>query len=160
MIEIALQFQRLALGGHDALMHGGVRKTRRAALEQAQHVVGPPAAVADVLAAEIRQAGDLVRVGARVGQDVLDFTRQFGRDALIGVDGQHPVARRQIQRAIFLRAETRPIGRDFNARTQGLGQFDGAVGAARIHHDEFVGEGYGLQAGGDVRRFVLGDDDD
>src|SRR5690606_25336698 len=54
MLQMAAQPQRLALR-HDALVHGRIVEARGAALEEPQHVVGPPAAMADEAAAEIRQ---------------------------------------------------------------------------------------------------------
>ncbi len=66
----------------------------------------------------------------------------------------------QIEGAVFLRAEAGPVGGLDNPRTEAGGNFAGAVAAARIDDDPFVGKGDRAQTVADVAALVVGDDDD
>ena len=90
---------------------------------------------------------------------MLHLGAQFRRDPLIGVERQHPIAARQIQRTIFLRTKARPVitGRDLCLQlARDIGR---AVGTGRIEHDDFIGPRHGLQAARDDARLVFGDYD-
>src|SRR5262249_49452052 len=87
-----------------------------------------------------------------------DLAGERGRDALVGIDRQHPVALRERQRKVLLRPEAMPVVR-LDARTPLARERDGAVGAAGIDHDALVAEHKRVEAGADVRLLVLGDHD-
>ena len=135
-----------------------IRESRLRAPAEPQGVVGSPAAVVHHLAAELRPARDAVAV-VRTGPDRRpDLGLQLGRDALVGVEREHPVARGERKAARHLRAVARPVGDD-DARSRGARDRRGLVGAARIEHQHLVGEGGAGDAVGDPRGLVLGDDD-
>src|SRR5690606_30517787 len=89
-----------------------------------------------------------------------DGLLQLWRDAFIGVHRQHPLLGGQVERAVLLRTEARPVGRFDHVRALLAGDLARPVAAARIEHDDFIGEGDRVETRADVRFFVLGDDDD
>ena len=69
-----------------------------------------------------------MRVGTGIGtgigttiespiDDTLDLASQFITDDFVGIQGQHPVAARQVERPVLLHPEPRPVGLD-DTRTQ------------------------------------------
>jgi len=80
----------------------------------------------------------------------------FG-EGFIGVEAEHPLAPRLLQCELFLGRIAQPRVIDDGgppAAAEGLS----AVGAARIHHHDFVGEGNTLQQPFDAVHLVLGND--
>lgn len=81
------------------------------AFVQAQDAIGIPTAVAHKASEKIVTAGDAVD-GAALGgvQYLKNSLPEFWRDALIGIDHQHPVAGGVILRALALNAIASPVG--------------------------------------------------
>ncbi len=81
------------------------------AFVQAQDAIGIPTAVAHKASEKIVTAGDTVD-GAALGgvQYLKNSLPEFWRDALIGIDHQHPVAGGVILRALALNAIASPVG--------------------------------------------------
>src|SRR5690606_30628069 len=78
-----------------------------AAVEQAQHPVRVGIAVAEEAAEVLAQAVEAVAGGVReaAGALGLDAGAQFRRDALVGVQAQHPVVAGLLHRELLLAAE-------------------------------------------------------
>ena len=141
-----------------ALMDQRVVEFCFAAAEQAQHIIGRPARMPQLAAAEARTARQLPAIGAGVGKRRLDRAGKFWRRPLVGIDRQHPLTGRQRQRIILLRPKPAPLVK-LDAGALRLGDVDGAVAAAAIDHDPLVAERDAVEAIADIRRLVAGDDD-
>ncbi|OIQ78865.1 hypothetical protein GALL_394190 [mine drainage metagenome] len=142
------------------LVNDVVRKTCRAAPKQPHHLIRIPAAMSHELTAIARQTGHAIGVsGIRAGDDGADFGGQLGRDALIGVDGQDPVATGKIKSAIFLRAEAWPVGHDLESGAGAACNAFSVVGAAAIQNDDFIAPLQTGQARGQVMCLVAGNQD-
>src|SRR5690606_2915856 len=132
---------------------------RAPAPHQAQLPVGIPAAVADPTTQVPRATPDGVACERRVGgQRRPDRLAQRRGAALVGVEAQHPVAARLLERELLLGHVARPVAHDHPARVLAR-DLHRAVAAARIDHDDLVAEGHALQARGDAVGLVAADHD-
>ena len=93
-----------------------------------------------------------------VGELVLDFRTQLGRDTLVGVEIQHPFETCLIERELLLLAVTGPIA-DEDAVGELAHDVEGAVVRARIDDDDLVAPRHALEAGSNVVLFVVTNDD-
>src|SRR5690606_28815624 len=145
----------------EALVDHVVAEARPAPPEQAHHAVAQPVTEPQRLPGEARAAPDPEGVGvARRADGRQDGIPQAWRDDLVGIDGEDPVARGKIERAVLLPAETGPVGLHRHAGSGGPRERDGVVGAARVDHDDLVGEVDGAQAALQAVRLVERDEDD
>ena len=128
--------------------------------KEAQGVIGVPAQMPDPAAAEVVFPGHPVAVQGAVGFDHgQDFLLQGRRHPLIRVQAEDPLAPGLVQGKILGAAKTLPGGGQHPVGI-GPGQLHGAVGAARVHHHDFVGKAHRRQAFADIGLLVQGDDDD
>jgi hypothetical protein len=112
------------------------------AIEHA-HEVEPPQLAPHVrheLAHELfrpvqREAVFRIRVRA---ERLLDGTRELGRDDLVGVYLHDPVVRRELDGLAMLTQPSEPR-LVLDARARALRDLDGAIRAARIEYENFVG---------------------
>src|SRR5438046_1328434 len=79
-------------------------------------------------------------------------------DGLVGVEAQHPVVLRLVDRVLLLLAEAEPFLLH-EARAVAPRDFRGAVAASGIDDHDLVGEGEALEAGREDRRGVASDQD-
>ena len=116
------------------------------AFVQAQDAIGIPTAVAHKASEKIVTAGDAVD-GAALGgvQYLKNSLPEFWRDALIGIDHQHPVAGGVILRALALNAIASPVGMGIDLGAEAAGQLNGVVGAAGVEDDNFIRPANGAQ---------------
>ena len=135
-------------------------KTRGAALEQARDVIRPPTRMTHEAAAVARQPRQ-PECGVVAGRRhrPFDFDAQFRRDPFVGIECQYPVAGRQVQHAVFLHAESRPVRRAVYFRAAFARDGRGIVSAAGIKHHDFVRPCDRLQAAAQGCLFVAGNDD-
>src|SRR5271170_52053 len=145
-----------ALADH-ALMHGNVVETAFAAPKQPQHVVGIPARMPDLPAAEAGQPRKFKRVRVVSVDGGLDCGGEFRRDLLVGVERQHPRPTGERQRIILLRTKAPPFAM-FDTSAFLPRDADSVVRAAAIDHDALVAECQTVKARADIRRLVAGDD--
>ncbi len=126
---------------------------RRQPRRRRHAVVGAPA-VAHPASADV--VGDRhLEVAVRRALDLLaDLACQLGRDALVGVDLEQPVARRRLEPGHAARPLDLP-GALEHARGEAPGDRRRPVGAAVEHDDDLVGEAQGLEAVGELRRLVV-----
>ncbi len=143
---MAFENHRVSLRDH-FFMDRYISKPGRSLPEQAHHIVGPPTTVANPAPTKTRQTGDLVsfrqrRFGILTGSTDygLDGMGQFRSNTLIGIDRKHPVAGCQVKGPVFLGAEARPIGAVMHPGAQGGCNVAGAIGTARVKHDDFIGK--------------------
>ncbi len=136
-----------------ALVHAVVGKAGAAAAEEAHHVIGPPARVTHEASAEARSARQPIRRGRRSSQPIaaLISVRRRGCQPLVGVEREHPVAGREIERAILLRAEAGPVRRHDDLRASLARDLDGAVRAPRVDDDDLVGPRDRVEGARDAR---------
>src|SRR3990172_7214809 len=117
-----------------------------------------PAAVVDPAAQVEDVAADLEAHRARVRRDCReDRVAQVRRAALVGVEREHPVARRLLQGEVLLRGVARPVVVDHPGRRLSR-ELDGAIGAAGIDDRDLVAPAHAREARLDVRCLVLADD--
>ena len=125
---------------------------------QAQLIVRVPVGRPDPAPQVPRDAGDPVAArGWRTIHQGSDLCGERRRDALVGVEREDPVVRREPRGVVFLRAIPRPPAH-FHPRRQALRDRHRPIGAARIDDDRFVGPGDRLERRGDVGGFVFRDD--
>src|SRR3990172_9167095 len=91
--------------------------------------------------------------------DRLERLAQFLADPLVGVEGQHPVARGAGKSKVLLRTEAVP-GLNIYVRRKLAGNIHRSVRAPRIGDDDFIRPGDRIETTRNVRFLVLGDDDD
>src|SRR5713101_1971156 len=77
--------------------------------------------------------------------------------ALVRVHTQNPIMARGLDGELLLRAEPKPLLLD-HARAVAGGELERAVGGARVHHDDLLGESDTIQAALELRGGVAGDD--
>jgi len=157
--------QRLGHRLHSSLDHHGLvdralRESSDAAPEEPELIVRVESAVADPGAPEQVASRDPVSVGgAARPHDRADTLLQLGRDPLVGIEGQSPLARRLIQCEVLLGGEARPrpdpdpvreIPRDLHGLVRRLG----------VDDDDLVGPRDALEAGAEPVLLVPGDDRD
>jgi hypothetical protein len=82
-----------------------------------------------------------------------DLRAQLVAHALIGIQAQHPVVPRRIDRELLLRAVAGPVALD-DARTQAGGEFPGRIMGVRVHDHDLVAEAQRAQACLDAIRLV------
>src|ERR1700730_16587446 len=133
----------------DPLMHKVVCKSRLFTTKKTQHVIRKPARVAHGAAQEGGESRNLVSVRKRGTYCGQYFGSERRRNALVGVDRQHPFAPRLRQCKVLLGAETGPrMGHDRSAG--GPGDLDGVVIAAAVDHDALIAERDAFAARPDV----------
>ncbi len=116
------------------------------AFVQAQDAIGVPTAVAHKASEKIVTAGDAVDGAALRGfQYLKNSLPEFWRDALIGIDHQHPVAGGVILRALALNAIASPVGMGIDLGAEAAGQLNGVVGAAGVEAVNFIRPAIGAQ---------------
>src|SRR5208283_4715911 len=140
----------------DALVDDGVVEAGFAASKQPHFVAGIPARMTAFPAAKAGKAWKLPRVCVRASDSRLDRRGKLGGDALVGIDGQHPIPRGQRQRIVLLRPITAPFLK-LDAGAFCPRDLHGRIRAAAIDHDALVAECEAIEAGGDIHRLVLGD---
>jgi hypothetical protein len=147
--------------GDDVLVDGVVGPAGAPAVEKA-HVpvgiafaMGQPAAKQPVAAGERVRGGDRGRAMRR--QRRADCRRELWRQALVGVEAQHPVVPRLAHREVLLRAVARPRMRD-HPRTEAARDFYGIIAAAGIDDDDLARKRHRRKAGGELRASIAGDD--
>ena len=74
-----------------------------------------------------------------------DARRELGRDALVGIDAQHPVVLCLIDRELLLPAETEPFLLH-DARAVARRDLVRRVARGGVDHQDFIGEAEALEA--------------
>ena len=139
-------------------MHQVVAEAGIAAAEQAQHIIRIPAGVAHLASAKARQPRQFITREC-AGRDCrLYLGRERRADAFVRIDGQNPIALRQRQGKILLLAKPQPFMRG-NTRAMLARDLGRAVDAVAVNDDALVAKCHAVEALGDVRRLVLGNDD-
>src|SRR6267142_6058731 len=115
--------------------------------EEAHVTVGPEASVAEPDAAVVVLEGQRIGRGAARGHGA-----QLGRGALVGVDGEDPVAARLGAGELVLAGEV-VEGPPQHARLEVGGDLRGPVARPAIHHQDLVAKA--LQGGDAVRQVAL-----
>lgn len=104
-------------------------------------------------------AGKLRAVGAVaiLFDKGFDFLAEFFREFFVGVEGENPRLRGEIEGEVFLVPATGP--RAFvNFGAMGESDFFGGIGAIIDHHHDLGGPaGERFEASGEIVRFVVGD---
>jgi len=85
------------------------------------------------------------RRGGRIGQSRANRGTKLRRDALVGIEAEHPIVRGVLHGEILLRPEALPRLHD-DPRAAAAGDFHGIITAARIDHDDLTGERRGREA--------------
>jgi heptosyltransferase-1 len=119
---------------------GVFRPVRVAAVEEPQRPIWIPLAVAQPAVHEAVAARKLVGGKARRGELVPDALAQLVADPFIGVERQDPVVPGVGGGEALLCPITQPFLVNY-ARAVSLGNSDGIVGTARVHHDKLIGKG-------------------
>ena len=88
----------------------------------------------------------------------LQRASQLRRQRFIGIERQNPVVACQAGGEVALRTEAEPRLLD-HAGAAGSGNGARVVVAAAVDHDLFGGERHAVEAARDIRRLVVGDDD-
>ncbi len=131
------------------------------AFVQAHHPIGIPTAVAHKTPEEVVTPGDTVDNAALRRVQYLENSRfQFRRNALVGINHQHPVVSGVILCALALNAIASPVGIAIDPRAEATGQLDGIVGTAGVQHHHFIRPAYRRQAIGEQVGGVFGDHHD
>jgi hypothetical protein len=125
--------------------------------EKTHHPVRPPSGVPNPMAlkkifARKTKTGCLC---LRIRYNLLDVIRCFWRDSLIGVKNKNPGLTAFVYGQLLLRAETMP-GLPVHIAPKCRSNFQRGILTARINHNDLGGKCNALQAGMDVRFFVLG----
>jgi hypothetical protein len=109
-------------------------------------------------AAEGREPRHPEGFGASVRDRLRDFGRERRRHALVSIDEQNPVAGRQRQGVVILRAVA---GKGVNGHQRALAARDRhrVIGALAVDDDTLVGEGDTVETVADMGGLVPGDDD-
>jgi hypothetical protein len=94
--------------------------------------------------------------GRALGQDLLAQPR---RDALVRVEGQHPVVRGGVERRVAAGHEPGPGTALHHACAGRFGDRARAVVRAPVHDQDLVAEADAVERAGEVLFFVEGDDD-
>ena len=118
--------------------------------------------VLQVLAEEPgRPADPERRFGDRIAfQELLHLAPQLGRHALVGVDAEHPITGRLVQRPLFLDPIARPVRLEHETRVLASDRHR-AVRASAVQHDDLVSQVRDrLQTVPDAVLLVADDDDD
>ena len=123
----------------DFFVHFVVRPAGAPPVEEAQVPVGIAFTVAQVAAEELVGAGEAVGGKLRRGKRLADACGQFGRQALVGVQTQHPVVAGQFDGALLGFAKTAP-GFFIHAHAARRAQRLRAIDAARIERDDVVAQ--------------------
>ena len=108
MHQVALERARRHREQH-FLVHQVVAPARVHAVEEARAPVGVALAVREPAAEEAVAPRHAVHRRDRRGERRLDRLRELGRDALVGVEAQHPVVARLLDRELLLAAEAEPF---------------------------------------------------
>ncbi len=140
------------------LVHQVVAPARVLAVEEARAPVGIALAVRQPAPEEAVAARHAVDGRNRRGESRADARRELGRDALVGVDAQHPVVLRLLDRELLLAAEAEPFLLH-HARAAVARDLDRAVAARRIDEHDLVGEREALETGIEDGGGVAGDED-
>ena len=128
------------------------------AFVQAQHAIGIPTAVAHKASEKVVATSNTVDGAAlRRCQHLKNSLPEFWRDALIGIDHQHPVAGGIVLRALALNAIASPVGMGIDLGAEAAGQLDGVVGTARVEDDDFICPANGVQTIRQQVRCIFGD---
>ncbi len=149
------QLAHLARRAH-RLVHRDVVEARVAAVEQPQGPVGRPDAVAHLARADVGAPAQAPGHGGIRERERLECGDELGVDHLVGVDHQHPVVGRELDRALLLAAEAEPV-LALDARARGRGDGQGAVARARVDDQDLVAPGQRRQRAGEMALGVLGD---
>src|SRR5688572_6376657 len=140
------------------LVHQVVAPACIHAVEEARAPVGIALAVREPAAEETVAPRHAVHRRDRRGERGLDGLGEIGRDVLVGVQAQHPVMARLLDRELLLHAEAEPFLLH-HARASALGDLDGAVGRPRVDDYDLVDEGEAVEAGLEHGRGVARDED-
>ena len=123
--------------------------------KQAHIVIGIPAAAAPPALQEKHQARHgIAGISSRVTrQSVVDLAAQFRRDALIGIDKDHPILGRLRMSKGFLIAVSRPCPLDHPVRVAPA-NLQSSVRAKGVHDHDFVAPAQAFKACANVFFFV------
>lgn len=160
VVEVAGEGNDLA-GGFEAFVDFAAGEMGAVAAEETGETIRIPIAVANPTAFVKNAAGHAVAGNpgrGRIGFDAGDFVVEFGGKGFVGIDAEDPVVRSAGKDGVFLGDVALP-GLVFETGIVGAGDFGGAVGAAGIENDDFVGEAAKRgEAAVEVVLFVEGDE--
>src|SRR5512134_2988639 len=140
------------------LVHEVVAPARAQAVEKARAPVGVALAVGEPAAEEAVAPSHAVHRRRRRGERALDRLRELGRDALVGVEAQHPVVARLLDRELLLAAEAEPFLLHY-ARALALRELRSAIARRRIDDHDLVDEREAVEAWLEDRGGVARDED-
>lgn len=152
------QRARSAVDDH-AFVDRRIREPRESPDEQADGIIRIQPATSERFAEEMVQSGDPVAGSLRMSEDLPDFTLQFGRDAFIAVQYEHPVIARRGTGNLFLSTKPQPLLMH-DPGPEACGDLHRAVHGAAVDDQGFVRKPSRTDCVANLARFVQRDYDD